>query len=113
MAIIAIAATLGPHQQVASADDGLKRQSSWNRFDAASMAQMLRSSMDEFGVTPDMMDRAADDFLNAIESDDADPLDAFVKITSPMIPVIGELVSVSNQNVSVAAASVDPSTPTY
>ncbi|TWU48457.1 hypothetical protein Poly59_53050 [Rubripirellula reticaptiva] len=123
MVFIAIAATLGSHLQVASAQnsaaqnsaaqDGLKRKASWNRFDAASMAQMMRSSMDEFGVTPDAMDRAAEDFLNAIESDDADPLDAFVKVTSRMIPVIGELVSVSNQNISVAAASVDPSTPTY
>ncbi|TWU60792.1 hypothetical protein Poly51_10730 [Rubripirellula tenax] len=113
MAIIAIAALLGSHPSNARAEDALKRQASWERYDAATMAKMLRSALDEIGVVPDQMDRIADRFLSSIESDDADPLDAYVAATSPMVPVVDEVVSTTSMNASLAAASTDPSTPTY
>ncbi len=97
----------------ATADDALKRQASWHRYDASEMATMLRSALDELGVTPRQMDRSAEEFLAAVEQEDVDPLDAFVRSSSTLVPVINELVSQSANDLSAAAAKVDPNSPTY
>ena len=98
---------------VAVADDALEHQASWTLYDASQMAQMLRSGLDELGVVPDQIDRAAERFLALIESEDADPLDAFVEVTQPIDPAISALASTALQNPSAAAASIDPSAPGY
>ena len=109
LTIAALVAFSGP----LAADDALKRRATWAPYDADQMAHMLRSALDDFGVVPDDMDRVADNFLSAIEKQDADPLDAYVMSTRTLIPVIESLVSQAEKSVGLAAASVDPNSPTY
>ncbi len=97
----------------ARADDSLERQASWQPYDAAQIATILRSSLDELGVSPSEMDRKTEQFLAAIEQQDADPLDAFVEVSRSLVPVINELVTQAETSVSAAAAKVDPDSPTY
>jgi hypothetical protein len=97
----------------ATADDALKRQASWQSYDATQIATMLRSALDELGVAPAEMDRVAEEFLVAVEQDDIDPLDAFVESSRSLVPVIDELVAHSQDSISKAAAKVDPNSPTY
>ena len=96
-----------------SADDSLKRRSSWNAYDVAAMSNMLRSSLDEMGVVPTEMDQASEHFVAAIEQRDADSLDAFVESIRGLVPAIDSLVSSTEKSLAAAGASVDPSTPTY
>lgn len=95
------------------ADDALERQASWQVYDANKIATMLRSSLDELGVSPSEMDHVAEQFLTAVEQDDVDPLDAFIQSSRSLVPVIDELVNQSNQNATTAASKVDPNSPTY
>jgi hypothetical protein len=97
----------------ASADDALERKASWQAYDATEIATMLRSSLDEMGVSPAEMDRVGEQFLAAVEQQDIDPLDAFIESSRSLVPVIDELVSQSNENATAAAAKVDPNSPTY
>ena len=78
------------------ADDVLQGRSSWQRYDASKMAQMLRVSLDELGMVPTEMDRMTEEFLAAIEKQDTDPLDAFVEVTRTLVPVVDELASQSS-----------------
>ncbi len=95
------------------AADALERRASWHRYDAAEMTQKLRAGLDDLGVVPDQMDRIAEEFLAAIEKQDADPLDAYVRVTRKLVPVIETLASQSEKSVAIAGAKVDPNTPTY
>ncbi len=97
----------------AAGDDALQRQASWQPYDATQIATMLRSALDELGVLPAEMDRVAEGFLAAVEQEDADPLDAFVEASRSLVPVINELVTDSQEDISKAAAKFDPNNPTY
>ncbi len=96
-----------------SADDTLRRAASWQSFDAAAMAKMLREALDEFGVVPDVMDEATESFLTKIEADDVDPLDAYVDSTGSLVAVIGQLASQASENVSLIGPMTDPNSPSY
>ncbi len=93
--VLAVASITFPASLQSRADDALERQASWKRYDATQMATMLRSALDELGVSPGQMDRSADEFLVAVEQEDADPLDAFVRSSRTLVPVINDLVLLS------------------
>jgi tetratricopeptide (TPR) repeat protein len=95
------------------ADDALQGRASWQRYDASKMAQMLRVSLDSMGVAPDEMDQMSEEFLASIEKEDLDPLDAFVKVTRSLVPVVDELARQSSQNISIGGLILDPNTPVY
>ena len=95
------------------ADDAFEKQTSWQAYDASSMVQMLRSSLDELGVIPGEMDRVAEEFLAALEQQDSDPLDAYAEVTRSLVPVVDKLVNHSAQSVAMAGADVDPNHPLY
>ncbi len=95
------------------ADESLSKKATWQRYDAAAMAKMLRASLDEMGVIPSLIDEVAEDFLSSIESDDLDPLDAYVSVAGPIASVISQLAAQSGKNVTLAAAMVDPNAPAY
>jgi len=111
--LIAAGFVLGWSGPLSIADDSFKHQASWSVYDTSQMNQMLRSSLDELGVIPTQIDKLADEFLSAIERDDADPLDAFVDITRAADPMLDELVISSIQSMPLAAAKIDPDTPGY
>ncbi|QDT12987.1 hypothetical protein [Stieleria marina] len=97
----------------AAADDSLERRASWDLYDAAAMSQMLRKSLDEFGVAPDDMDHVSEQFLAALEQNDADPLDAYVQSVRPVLSAVSNLISVADQGIIQAAALIDPNQPGY
>ena len=96
-----------------SADDALEGRASWQRYSDEEMAQMLRGSLDELGVIPAEMDRVTEEFLSALEVDDADPLDAFVNASRGFAPVVEQLVSRSDQDLLAAGHQIDPNHPSY
>jgi len=112
-ALVVASITVSTQPNRVRADDALERQASWQVYDANEIATMLRSSLDELGVSPSEMDRVAEDFLAAVEQEDMDPLDAFIQSTRTLVPVVDELVGQSSQNATTAAAKVDPNSPTY
>ncbi|GAA5506242.1 hypothetical protein Rcae01_01694 [Novipirellula caenicola] len=93
--------------------DALEREASWRAYNVDEMSQMLRSSLDELGIIPDRMDQASDEFVSAIEKNDADSLDAFVAVIRGLAPTVENLVSSTQRSLAAASASVDPNTPTY
>jgi tetratricopeptide (TPR) repeat protein len=95
------------------ADEALAQQASWQRLDAAEMVKRLRAALDDLGVLPGQMDEVAAKFLAAMEKHDADPLDAYVDATGPLVPVVRELAEQASQSVAMAGALIDPNTPTY
>jgi hypothetical protein len=107
--LLAVAWGPGP----ARADQTLQRTASWRSYDAAEIATRLRSSLDELGVAPSQIDRSADDFLAAVEQQDVDPLDAFISATRRLVPVIDQLAGLAAENVTAAAARIDPNRPGY
>lgn len=104
---------LGSAAGLVVAEDTLQRRASWQSKDAAEMARMLRSSLDQLGVAPADMDRISDDFVGAIETQDADPLNAYVDATRGWVPVIDELAKMAERDLVSAGASLDPDTPGY
>ena len=104
---------LGSAAGLVVAEDTLQRRASWQSKDAAEMARMLRSSLDQLGVAPADMDRISDDFVRAIETQDADPLNAYVDATRGWVPVIDELAKMAERDLVSAGASLDPDTPGY
>jgi len=108
-----VATLLIPIAIAPAADDTLQRQASWEIPDATAISTELRGSLDALGIAPSQMDGAVEEFLAAVEQRDADPLDAFIAATTPLIPVIDELVMAAGQDVSAAAAKLDPNSPTY
>ena len=95
------------------AEDALQRRASWQSYDAAEMARMLRSSLDQLGVAPADMDQISDDFLAAIEKQDADPLNAYIDATRNWVRVIDDLATLSERDLVAAGSSLDPDTPGY
>ena len=93
--------------------DAFDRRASWQRHDAEKMTQMLRISLDEMGVVPDTMEIATNRFLDSIEENDADPLDALIEVTRPLAPVVEKLASQSSQALAFAGDNVDPNAPAY
>ncbi len=108
---------LGIQSQVfltsAFADDSLERRASWEIYDAEAMSQMLRKSLDEFGVAPDDMDQVSEQFLAALEQNDADPLNAYVQSIRPVLSTVSNLITVADQSTIQAAALIDPNQPGY
>lgn len=104
---------LGSTAGVVVAEDALQRRASWQSKDAAEMARMLRSSLDQLGIAPADMDQISDDFVGAIEKQDADPLNAYVDATRRWVPVIDELAKMSERDLVSSGASLDPDTPGY
>ena len=96
-----------------TADDALERRASWEFYDASAMSKMLRSSLDELGVTPDKMDAITDDFLAAIEQRDEDSLDAYVKSVRQINDPVNDLAKQAETDLLGAAASIDPNAPGY
>ncbi|MGB7346640.1 MAG: hypothetical protein WBD20_20630 [Pirellulaceae bacterium] len=112
--LVFAAALLAPlTSSQAFADDSLERRATWEIYDAAAMTQMLRKSLDQFGVAPDDMDRVSEKFLAALEQNDADPLNAYMKSIQPVSAAVSNLVNVANGDVSQAAALIDPNQPGY
>ena len=95
------------------ADAALERKASWQQPDAREMNQLLRQSLDELGILPAAMDEASDQFMAALEADDADPLDAFVSTSRAYAPVVEQLTSLSETNLQQAGGQIDPSHPAY
>jgi tetratricopeptide (TPR) repeat protein len=96
-----------------SSSDGYEKESSWQRYDADAMARMLRSALDQLGITPDQMELSAEEFLDAIESQDVDPLDAYVGVARTRVPVVDVLLSKSSASIAEAGQAIDPNTATY
>ncbi len=93
--------------------DALTKKASWQRYDANEMAGMLRSSLDELGVLPSDMDAVTERFLLSIESEDADPLDAYVLSIRDLVPVVDQLIDESSQSLVAAGSTIDPNAPAY
>ena len=98
---------------VSSADDSLERRASWQVFDATEMSKMLLSSLDEIGVAPDQMDKIAEDFVDALEQRDEDPLDAYVEKVRGVASAVEDLASVAGKSIVAAAAAIDPNGESY
>ncbi|TWT68976.1 hypothetical protein [Crateriforma conspicua] len=97
----------------ANASDALKKQSTWQTLSADQWATRLRSDLDSLGVSPDVIDQASDQFLDAVQTDDVDPLDAFVELAAGIDRSMADLVDLSRQDLTAAAGSIDPSGPNY
>ena len=97
----------------ARADESLENEASWHAVSTEDMATLLRSALDQLGITPDAMDKAAEDFLIAIESRDEDPLDAYVVAIRGRVSVIDEVVSQTKTSMAAAGKTVDPNSETY
>ena len=69
--------------------------------------------MDQMGITAGEMAIAANEFLTAIEADDVDPLDAYVTVCRVRVPVIDEVLLMSNQDITEAGQMLDPNTAAY
>jgi hypothetical protein len=93
--------------------DALTKKASWQQYNATEMAGMLRSSLDELGVLPADMDTVTERFLSAIESEDADPLDAYVLSIRELVPVVDQLIEASSQSLVAAGSTIDPNAPAY
>lgn len=113
LAGVLLAIGLLPINAVRASDETLRRQASWQLLDPNQIASKLRASLDALGVVPSQMDQAVDQFLSAVEQRDADPLDAFVAVAAPLVPVLDELVTTATADISAAAAKLDPNSPTY
>ena len=96
-----------------AAEDALERKSSWQQPDANKMDQWLRQSLDALGILPAETDTASDQFMAALEADDADPLDAFVAASRAYMPVVEQLASLTESNLQQAGRQIDPSNPSY
>jgi tetratricopeptide (TPR) repeat protein len=59
------------------------------------------------------MDQISDDFLAAIEKQDADPLNAYIDATRHWVRVIDDLATLSERDLVAAGSSLDPDTPGY
>ena len=97
----------------AAGQDALRKQATWQPYDVSQMSSMLRSSLDELGVLPDEMDKLVDEFLAAVEKEDADPLDAYLGITRKLVPVIDQLVTQASRGSGTAGSTIDPNAPAY
>jgi hypothetical protein len=96
------------------ADESLRQKASWEIYDVPAMATKLRESLDELGVVPTEIDRMNERFLERVEQQDSDPLDALVDAIEPDVKIVEKLVQIcSTLGVSAAAASIDPNTPGY
>ncbi len=94
-------------------EDLLKRQASWQVYDAEQMSQKLRGSLDQLGVIPEQMDAVSERFVAAIEKTDDDPLDAYVQSLRELVPAVDEIAARATESVIAAGASIDPNTPGY
>jgi hypothetical protein len=113
LAVGAIVTGGGTSNKEAQADDALERDATWNVYSAEEMASMLRATLDEMGIVPGELDRINEQFLVAVEQQDVDPLDAYIASIQSLVKIVDQLVSTTNESVSQAAASIDPSTPGY
>ena len=102
-----------PAQSPPAAKDLLKKDSSWHIRDASEMVTLLRAALDRLGINPDDMDVAAERFLEAIESEDADPLDAYVDVCRKQVAVIDEILTRVETQITTSGELLDPSTATY
>ncbi|KAA1261965.1 hypothetical protein LF1_45260 [Rubripirellula obstinata] len=99
--------------QSGSSQTGFENDASWQTYNANTMARMLRSALDQLGITPDQMDLSADEFLDAIESRDTDPLDAYVEVSRSRVAVVDALIRQSSDNIAEASQMIDPNTAVY
>ena len=95
------------------ADDALERRASWDLYDASAMSNMLRSNLDELGVSPDKMDAITDEFMAAIEQRDEDSLDAYIQSIRQVNEVVDALAKQARGDLLGAAASIDPNAAGY
>lgn len=93
--------------------DGFENESSWQPVSAQEMARMIRSAMDHMGITATEMAIAANEFLTAIEADDVDPLDAYVTVCRVRVPVVDEVLLMSDKDIAQASQMLDPNTAAY
>ena len=119
LGVIACLGLLSPPKLLAqsaatmAAKDTLKRDASWQVRDASEVVTLLRSTLDRLGVAPAEMDAAADQFLLAVESDDVDPLDAYVESIRVHVDVVDEILDSATTKIEVSGQLLDPSTATY
>ena len=106
-ALVTVASATAPAQ------DALQRRTSWQVYDTAEMAAMLRSSLEELGVSPAERDRASEEFVTSIQQREVDPLTAYVQSVRPLVPIVDELLTKSETTLTGAAASIDPNTAGY
>ena len=98
---------------IALSADSLERRASWEVYDVSAMSQMLRGGLDTLGVTPDTMDVVTEKFLDAIEQDDTDSLDAYVQAVRPHSDAVDGIVTGADESLVKAAAMIDPNAPGY
>ena len=102
-----------PSNAIGSSQDGFENDASWQIYNAETMARMLRSALDQLGITPNQMDLSTDEFLDEIESRDTDPLDAYVEVSRSRVSVVDALVRQSSDNIAEASQMIDPNTAIY
>ena len=97
----------------ASASDHLQKASSWQTLDDQSVAKEVRGALDRWGLDPLAIDRVVEALNLALETSDRDALDAAIESLREPIEVVDDLFVMAGADLSTAAQSMDPDTPTY
>ena len=95
------------------ADDALEKRATWEIFDAQQMSEMMRTSLDKLGLIQGDIDRVTGDFVDLIEQQDSDPMDAYIAQLSVANESVQGLFDLVREDLLGAAKSIDPNTPGY
>ncbi|WP_161604296.1 hypothetical protein [Roseiconus nitratireducens] len=98
---------------VARADQSLQRESKWDALSSDQMSTVLRSSLDEYGAGPSLIDQATEKFQGDLQTQSRDAIDAFVTAVASLTDSVEQLVALAEKDPVAAAVSIDPSAAEY
>ncbi|MCA9136327.1 MAG: hypothetical protein KDB00_06205 [Planctomycetales bacterium] len=94
-------------------DQSLESKQNWKVLDGTEMSNVLRGSLNEYGIVPPVVDETSERFLRQLQDGDRDPLDAFVEAVSGLTESVQRLTDAAAKDPLAAAARIDPSAADY
>ena len=91
------------------ANDPLAKPASWQSPTNVQIVEILRRSLDQNGVSPEKVDAAVDLWTQWVESDDIDPLTAFVRSVAAVIPDVEKVTKTAQASLTEAASLLESS----
>jgi len=91
------------------ANDPLAKRATWTTPSSTEIVETIRRSLDQSGLSADKSDAVVDLWNGWVESDDADPLSAFVRGIATVMPDIDRLINQAEGSLTAAAATMESS----
>ncbi|MEO1528900.1 MAG: hypothetical protein AAFX06_26060 [Planctomycetota bacterium] len=95
------------------ADDALEQESGWQHLDDAGATDAFRDALEEYGLAPNLLRQATEQFRQRLGQPGEDRLNALVETLAEYSEAIEKLSTLAAQDAVKAANSIDPDASGY